>query len=122
MARATHDAQENFFERKFFSWGRLAGSTSRGTSEGRCGLRFHTSAQLFERALSHQSAAMDDGEVTTKTLDNFEHARREKNRGAAGNHALKHGLKCAGCNSVHTFEWLIEKKNPGAMNDGASHR
>src|ERR1700683_4193866 len=96
MACAAYDTQENFLEREFFSRCRHDGFTRRCTCQSRSSLRLHTSPQLFERALSHQSAAMDDGEVTTKTLDNFEHVRREKNRGAAGNHALKHGLKCAG--------------------------
>src|ERR1700683_2354334 len=121
MTWAAYDTQENFLERKLFSRCRHGRFTRQCTCQSRSSLRLHTSAQLFERALSHQSAAMDDGEVTTKTLDNFEHVRSEENRGAASNHALKHGFECAGCNSVHTFEWLIEKKHSGSMNNGAGH-
>src|ERR1700726_3744872 len=60
---------------------------------------------------------MNDGQMATKALDNLEYVRSEEDRGAASNHALKHGLECAGCNRIYTFKWLIEKKNSRPMDD-----
>src|ERR1700722_2361782 len=101
---------------------RPGGFTGGRTGKGASGLRVYSSAKLFQRTLCHQTAAMDDGEVAAKPFDNFEHVGSKENRGAASNHALKHGLEGAGRNSVHAFERLVEKKNSGAVNYGGGER
>ncbi len=56
---------------------------------------------------------MNDGNVAAQALDDFEHVRGQKNRGAARDHALQHGLQSASGDGVHALERLIEKQNFG---------
>ena len=82
------------------------------------GLGFDTRAELVERALSDEPAAVDDGEVAAEAFDDFEDVRGEENRGAASDHALEHRLEGAGSDRVDTFEGFVEKKNFGAVDYG----
>ena len=73
-AGAADDAQENLFEREFLarSWSRyvsIRGRTGHVQRSGR--LRLHARAKFFQGTLRNQLAAMDDGHMTAKALDNF---------------------------------------------------
>ena len=110
-ARAAHDAQENFFEGELFA--RRGGTRLRLR-----GPRLHAGAELFERALRDELAAINDGDVAAEAFDDFEHVRGEENRGAARDHAVQHRLERAGGDGVHALERLVEKQNLWAVNDG----
>ena len=100
-----------------FSPGAVTGGFGRaGRREGCCRLGFDSCAKFFERSLSYQLAAMNDGHVAAEAFDDFQHVRSEKDRGAASDHALQHGFQRVRSDRVHAFERLVEKKDFGAVN------
>jgi hypothetical protein len=50
-------------------------------------------AELVERAVGDDVAFVDDGDVGAEALDDLQHVRGEEDGGAAGDHALQHGLR-----------------------------
>ena len=65
---------------------------------------------------------MNDGDVAAQALHDFEHVRGQKNRGAAGDHALQHGFQRAGGDGVHAFEGLVEEQNLRGVYHGGGER
>ena len=76
-------------------------------------------AELFEGAVGDEMATVDDGDVRAEALDDLEDVRGEEDGGAAGDHALKHGLEGAGGDGVDAFEGLVEEEDFGAVDDGS---
>ena len=110
---AANDAEEDLFEGEG-----LVGDAA--VVFGVAGL--DAGAELFERAVGDEVAVVDDGDVGAEALDDFEHVRGEEDGGAAGDHALQHGLECACGDGVHAFEGLVEEEDFGAVDDGGGER
>ena len=90
-----------------------------GGAVGACGVAgLDAGAELFERAVGDEMAAVDDGDVGAEALDDLEDVRGEEDGGAAGDHSLQHGFEGAGGDGVDAFEGLVEEEDFGAVDDG----
>ena len=103
--------EENFFQRQL-----AARRKSFGLSGG--GLGFDSGSKFFERTLGDELTAVNDGDVTAKTLDDFEHMGCKENGSPAGDHTLEHRFQGAGGNRVDAFERLVEKEDLRAVDNG----
>jgi len=84
--------------------------------------RNRSRAELFDRTLRDQLAAVNDADVRTQALDDFEHVRGEEDGDAARDHALQHRFQSAGGDGVDAFEGLVEEEDARPVDDGGGER
>ena len=92
------------------------------SGEWSCPAICHAAAQLFQRSGSNQTPVLNDADVRTKALDDFQDVRGEENGAAVGDEALQEALERGGGNGIHAFKRLVEKKYFRAVNDGGGKR
>src|SRR5437899_499891 len=82
----------------------------------------HAAAQLFQRSRGNQTPVLNDADVRTKALDNFQDMRGEENGAAVRDKALQEALERGGGNGIDAFKGLVEKKYFRAVDHGSGKR